>query len=161
MKTIKQDTYTQTTKWICDWSDKKHYLNHYRLLKFYVRCGMEVATVHKVSSLEQSKWLEKNIGFNTQKRKKAKNDFENDFYNILNNAFYGKTMENVRNRIQVEFIGKEDIDRIIRQQFKLIFNRNQKSYENYDSYTFIQNEFLMDKPIYLGFDVLDLPKIVK
>ena len=122
---------------------------------------MEVATVHKVSSLEQSKWLEKNIGFITQKRKKAKNDFENDFYNILNNAFYGKTMENVRNRIPVEFFGKEDIDRIIKQQFKLIFNRNQKSYENYDSYTFIQNEVLMDKPIYLGFAVLDLPKIVK
>ena len=44
------------------------------------------------------------MSFNTHKRNKAKNDFEKDFHKILNNAFYGKTMENVRNRIKVHFI---------------------------------------------------------
>ena len=69
-------------------------------------------------------------------------------------------MENVRNRIRVEFIKKDDTHKIIKQQSKLTFNGIQKSYENYDSYTFKQNEVLMDKPIYLGFTVLELTKLL-
>ena len=107
MKKIKPDTYTQTKKLICDLSDKENYLVHYRMLKFYVRHGMIVDEFHSVISFEQDKWLEKYINFNTQKRNQAVNDFENDFYKLLlNKAFYGKTMENVRNRIKVEFIKK-------------------------------------------------------
>ena len=86
-KESKPDTYTQTKKLICDWSDKKNYLIHYRLLKFYVRHGMEVVKVHNVISFKQSRWLEKNMSFNTQKRNKAKNVLEKDFYKLLNNAF--------------------------------------------------------------------------
>ena len=91
---------------IYDWSDKKNYLIHYRMLKFYVRHGMKVEKVQNVNSFKQSKWLEKYISFITQKRKKAKSDFEKDFYKLLDNAFYGKTMEKVRNRIRKEFIKK-------------------------------------------------------
>ena len=130
------------------------------MLKFYIRHGMIVEKVHSVISFKQSKWLDKYIRFNTEKRIKAKNDFEKDFYNFLYNAFYGKTMENVRNRIKVEFIKKDDTDKIIKQQSKLIFNGIHKSYENYDSYTFKQNEVLMDKTIYLGFSVLELSKLL-
>ena len=71
---------------------------HYRLLKFYVRHGLVVDKNHEIISFRQSRWLEKYINFFTQQRKKAKNAFEKDFYKLLNNAFYGKTMENVRNR---------------------------------------------------------------
>ena len=97
MKEIKPDTYIQTSNLICDWSDKKNYLVHYRMLKLYIRHGMIVDKVHSIISFKQSRWLEKYISFNTQKRNKAKNDFEKDFYKLLKNAFYGKTMENVRN----------------------------------------------------------------
>ena len=103
-----------------------------------------------------SKWLKKYISFNTQKRNKAKNDLEKDFDKLLNNAFYGKTMENVRNRIKVKFIKKNYFDKIIKQQSKLTINGIHKSYENCDNYTFKQNEVLMDKPIYLGFAILEL-----
>ena len=99
MKKIKPDTYTQIKKMICDWSDKKSYLIHSRMLKFYVRHGVAVVKVHTVISFKQRKWSEKYISFNTQKRNMAKNEFEKDFYKLSNNAFYGKTMENVRNRI--------------------------------------------------------------
>ena len=116
------DTYTQNKKLICDWSNKKNYLVHYRMLKFYVRHGMIVEKVHNVISFKGSKWLEKYISFNTQKRNKAKNDFEKDFYELLLNAFYGKSMENVRKRIKVEFIKKDDTNKIIKQQCKLTFN---------------------------------------
>ncbi len=160
MKEIKPDTYIQTKKLICDWSDKKNYLIHYRMLKFYIRHGMIIDKVHNIISFKQSRWLEKYINFNTQKRNKAKNDFEKDFYKLLNNAFYGKTMENVRNRLKIKFIKKDDHKEIIKQQSKLTFNGIHKSYENCDSYTFKQNEVLMDKPIYLGFSVLELSKLL-
>ena len=159
MKSIKPDTYIQSSKLICDWSDKKNYLVHYRMLKFYIRHGMIVDKVHTVISFKQSRWLEKYINFNTQKRNQAVNDFEKDFYKLLNNAFYGKTMENVRNRLKIKFIKKDDYREIIKQQTKLTFNGIHKSYENCDSYTFKQNEVLMDKPIYLGFSVLELSKL--
>ena len=74
------------------------------------------------------RWLEKYINFNTQKRNQAKNDFEKDFYKLLNNAFYGKTMENVRNRLKIKFIKKDDYREIIKQQSKLSFNGITNSY---------------------------------
>ena len=160
MKEIKPDTYIQNKKLICDWSDKKNFLVHYRMLKFYLRHGMIVDKVHNIISFRQSRWLEKYIKFNTQKRNQALNDFEKDFYNLPNNAFYGKTMENLRNRLKINFIKKDDYREIIKQQSKLTFNGFHKSYENCDSYTFIQNEVLMDKPIYLGFTVLELSKLL-
>ena len=160
MKEIKPDNYTSTKKLICDWSAKKNYLVHYRMLKFYIRHGMIIDKVHNIISFKQNKWLEKNISFNTQKRNKAKNDFEKDFYNLLNNAFYGKTMENVRNRLKIKFIKKDDYREIIKQQSKLTFNGIHKSYNNCDSYTFEENEVLMDNPIYLGFSVLELSKLL-
>ena len=159
MKEIRPDTYVQTKKLICDWSDKKNYLIHYRMLKFYVRHGMIVDKVHDIISFRQSRWLEKYITFITQKRNQAVNDFEKDFYKLLNNAFYGKTMENVRNRLKKKFDKKNEYREIIKQQSKLTFNGIHKSYENCDSYTFKQNEVPMDKPIYLGFAVLELSKL--
>ena len=160
MKEIKSDTYIQTKKLLCDWSDKKNYLVHYRMLKFCIRHGMIVERVHNIISFRQSRWLEKYIIFNTQKRNQAVNDFEKDFYKLLIKAFYGKTMENVRNRLKIKFIEKDDYREIIKQQSKLTFNGIHKSYENCDSYTYKQNEVLMDKPIYLGFSVLELGKLL-
>ena len=61
---------------------------------------MVVVKIHEIISFKQSKWLEKYMNFNTQKRDEAVNDFEKDFYKLLNNAFYGKTAENVRNRFK-------------------------------------------------------------
>ena len=160
MNEIKPNTYIQTSELLCDWSDKKIYLVQYRMLKFYVRHGMIVDKVHDIISFKQSRWLEKYLNFNTQKRNQAVNDFERDFYKLLNNAFYGKTMENVRNRLKIKFIKKDDYREIIKHQSKLTFNGIHKSYENCDSYTFKQNGVLMDKPIYPGFTVLELSKLL-
>ena len=160
MKEIKPDTYIQTSKLICDWSDKKTSLIHYRMLKFYIRHGMIVDKDHDIISFKQSRWLEKYINFNTQKRNQAVKDFKKDLYKFLNNAFYGKTMENVRNRLKIKFFKKDDYREIKKQQSKLTFNGIHKSYESCYSYTVRQNEVLMDKPIYLGFTVLELSKLL-
>ena len=74
------------------------------MLKFYVKHGMNNDKIHEIISFRHSKWLEKCIKFITQKRSKAQSDFEKDFYKLLNNAFYGKTIENVRNRLRLEYI---------------------------------------------------------
>ena len=76
------------------------------------------------------------IGFITQKRNKAENEFEKDFYKLLNNAFYGKAMEILRNRL--EFIKKYEYKKVRKQQSKLTFNGIHNSFENCDSFSFMQ-----------------------
>ena len=159
MKKIKPKNYTKSKKLICDRTDKKKYLIHYRMLKFYVRHGMVVEKIHEIISFKQSRWFQSYISFNTQKRNKAKNGIEKDFFKLLNNAAFGKFLENVRNRLGLELIKKGDIKKIVKQQSKLTFNGIQKSYENYDSYTFKKNEVVMDKAIYVGFAILKLSKL--
>ena len=160
----KPESYVKCKKLICDWTDKQKYLVPYRLLKFYVKHGMEITKVHEVILFKQKKWLEKYIDYNTQKRNKTNDDFEKDFYKLLYNAFYGKTMENVRNRIRVEFLKNNENEKIVKWQSKLSFNGIHKTYNvgdtGYSSFTFKQTEVLMDKPIYLGFAVLDLSKLL-
>ena len=68
-------------------------------------------------------------------------------------------MENVRNRLKIKFVRKDDYREILIQQSKLTFNGIHKSYENCDSYVFRKNEVVRDKPIYLGFAVLELSKL--
>ena len=158
-KKIKPKNYKKSKKLICDWSDKRKYLIHYRMLKFYVRHGMVVEKIHEIISFKQSKWLETYISFITQKRYKAKNEFEKDFFKLLVNAAFGKFLENVRNRLELELIKKDNIEKFINQQSKLTFNGIQKSYEIYDSYTLKKNEVVMDKAIYVGFAILELSKL--
>ena len=159
MKKIKPKNYTKSKKLICDWTDKKKYLVPYRMLKFYVRHGMIVEKIHEIKSFKQSRCLENYIVFNTQKRNRAKNDFEKEFFKLLVNAAFGKFLENVRNRLELELVKKDNVKKIINQQSKLTFNGIQKSYENSDSYTFKQNQVVMDKAIYVGFAILELSKL--
>ena len=159
MQSIMPENYVSHKKLICDWTDKKKYLIHYRMLKFYIRYGMKIKQVHSIISFKQNKWLEKYIDFNTQKRNQAVNDFEKDFYKLLNNAFYGKTMENIRNRCKIEIIKRNDYNKILKWQRKLTFNGICKSFDNCDSYLEKDHEILMDKPLYLGFAILELPKL--
>ena len=76
MEKIKPTKFISLRKLICDWVDRKKYSIHYRMLNFYVRHGMVIEKVYAVISFKQSMWLEKSINFNTQNRKKAKNDLE-------------------------------------------------------------------------------------
>ena len=84
------------------------------MLNFFVRHGMIVNEIHEIISFKQSKLLQIYIGFKTLKRKRAKNDFEKDLYKLLNYAFYGKTMENVPNRLRLEVIEKYENKNIYR-----------------------------------------------
>ena len=70
MNNIKPKNYTKSKKLICDWTDKKKYLIHYRMLNFFVRHGIIVEKIHEIISFKQSRWLEKNVSF------KHKNEIE-------------------------------------------------------------------------------------
>ena len=119
MNSVKQPNYKPTEKLMCDLTNKYNYMMHYRMFKFYTNLGMKVTKIHTIYRFKQSAWLEKYINHNTQKRTKAKTNFEKDLYKLMNNAFFGKTMENVRDRTNLEFIPHTNIDQIIKKTIQV------------------------------------------
>lgn len=82
--------------------DKEKYVIHYRMLKLALRHGIELKKVHKILRFKQSAWLKPYIDLNTELRKQAISKFEIDFFKLLNNIVFGKTMENVRSRVDLK-----------------------------------------------------------
>ena len=107
---FQQEDYTQSdiTKLITSLEDKKDYIINYRLLKLYLSLGVKLVKVNKCLEYTQSNFMEKYIMLNTDLRTKAKNDFQKDFFKLMNNAVFGKSLENVRNRINFRLISTED-----------------------------------------------------
>ena len=135
--------------------DKINYVVNYRYLKLALSLGYELLNVRKVLEYSQSNFLEKYILKNTELRTKAVNDFEKDFYKLMNNSVYGKTMENVRNRINFRLISTEEEALRVKNLKRFnIFN------DNLVGLHIVKKEIKLDKPIYLGQNILDESKIL-
>jgi len=85
---------------------------HYKNLQFYLSQGMRLKKVHRVLEFNQEPWMEPYIKMNTEFRKQAKGDFDTDFYKLMINSVFGKTMENLRNRVDVKIVRARDENKI-------------------------------------------------
>ena len=86
----------KTHKLVCNLHNKKNYVVHISILKQALAHRLKLKKVHRAIEFNQEAWLKKYIDMNTELRKKASNDFEKDFFKLMTNAVFGKTMENVR-----------------------------------------------------------------
>ena len=138
--------------------DKVKYVVHYRNLKFYLKQGMVITKIHRVLTFKQSPWLKSFIDFNTKMRAVATSDFAKDFFKLMNNSVFGKTQENLRNRINVEVITKKEI--ALKRVCKPTFKRSQALREDLVVVQTAITNLKLCKPIYIGFSVLDLSKLL-
>ena len=91
-------------KLICHFKPRKNYVVHYRNLRLYLEMGMKITAVHRGISFYQSPWMAPYILKNIELRKAAANSFAKDFFKLMNNSVFGKTIENIRKRQNVELI---------------------------------------------------------
>ena len=85
-------------------NDRKNYVIHIKSLNQTLKHGLILEDVHCVNEFNQSAWLKPYIDFNTQLRTQAKNDFEKDFFKLMNNSVFDKTMENIRNHKDIKLV---------------------------------------------------------
>jgi hypothetical protein len=144
-------------KLVCNLKDKCKYVLHYRNLKLYKQLGMKVVKIHRVLKFKQSKWMKPYVEFNIEKRKQATNDFEKDFFKLMNNAVFGKTMENIRKHKDVKLVDT------VKKFNKLVARPNFKSFkifsEDLTAVHMTRIEICLDKPTYVGMSILDISKL--
>ena len=106
MMKAKPEKYKPTEKLIMDQTNKQRYFLHYRDLKFFIRHVIRILKIHTVYNFKQSARLAKYNKYNTEQRSKANTEIEKHFYKLMNNSFNGKTIENIRKRLNLDLIEK-------------------------------------------------------
>lgn len=94
----------QVAKLVPTLAGKKNYVLHYRNMQLYLSLALKLKKVHRVFEFDQSPWLGQYIDYNTKKRMNAQNSFEEDFFKLMNNSVFGKTMENLCKRVVFVFV---------------------------------------------------------
>ena len=144
------------SKLIPNLMNKEKYVLHYRNLQLYTNLGLKVTKVHRVLQFDQSPWLKQYIDFNTEKRKNAKNTFEKDFFKLLNNACFGKTMENLRKRVDIRLVTSKH--KLLKLASKPTFVSSKIFNDNMVAVHKIKETLTLNKPAYVGMVILDLSK---
>ena len=138
--------------------DKKNYIIHIQALNQALQHGLRLDGIHLVMEFDQSPWLKTYIDFNTQLRMAATNDFEKDFFELMNNSVFGKTMENIRKHRNIKLVTTEEkyLHTVMKPNFKsrVLFGENLMGCE------MGKIKVVMNKPVYLGQAILDLSKII-
>ena len=136
--------------------DKQKYVLHRENLKLYLSLGLKLKWIHRGIKFREKPWMKSYIELNTDLRTKGKNDFEKDFFKLMNNSVFGKTMENIRNRVDVRLVGNRE------KAQKLIAKPNLKHWicfdENLIGIHLKRIKLVFNKPVYCGMSILDLSK---
>ena len=136
--------------------DKKEYVLHYQNLQLYMDLGLKIKKVHRVLEFDQSPWLKQYIDLNTEKRKHAKNSFEKDFFKLMNHSVFGRTMLNLRKRVDVRLVTDEKkLDKLTSKPTYVsskIFNENLMAVHK------VKEALTLNSPAYVGMCILDLSK---
>ena len=140
--------------------DKKDYVVHYENLKFYLKQGMKLKRVKRALEFEQECWMEPYIRMNTEFRKQAKNDFEKNFYKLMNNSVFGKTMENLRKRVDIKIVRSNEKDKIRKLVASPLYARHVIFTNDLVGIDMHKSRLLLNKPVYTGMTILDKSKIL-
>jgi len=148
--------YSDNAKLVPNLSNKSKYVVHYRNLQLYISLGMHVTKTYRVLTFKQSPWMYKYINFNTEKRRECTTQFDKDFFKLLNNSIYGKSLQNQRKQVNIQLINNE------RQLLRLTAKPGFKNFKIFSDYLAavqcVKENILLNKPIYVGFTILELSK---
>ena len=136
--------------------NKERYVLHYRNLQLYMSLGLKLTKIHRALEFDQSPWLKSYIDFNTKKRANAKNSFEKDFFKLMNNSVFGKTMENLRKRQDIKLVTDEKD--LIRWASKPSFISCKIFNEDLVAIHKTKTTLTLNRPAYVGMCILDLSK---
>ena len=144
-------------KLVCNLYDKKSYVVHVRSLKQALNHELISKEVHRVIQFNQEAWLKTYIDMNNELREQAKNDFEKDFFKLMSNAVFGKTMENVRKHRDIKLVTTDKR----RNQFvsELNYHTTKWFSENLLAIKMKKTKVKMNKPVYLGLSILEILSI--
>ena len=146
----------QVHKLIPTLNKKEKYILHYRNLQLYLSLGLKLKKVHRVLQFNQSPWLKKYIDFNTKKRASSKTDFEKNFFKLMNNSVFGKTMENLRKRVDVRLVTNKE--KLLKLTAKPTYVSSKIFNENLVAVHKIKETLTMNRPAFVGACILDLSK---
>ena len=138
--------------------NKEKYIVHYRTLQCYLQLGLKLKKVHRGILFRQEPWLKKYIDFNTQQRKLAQNNFEKNFFKLMNNSVFGKTIENLRNRTNIELVHTEK--RFTKLMSKPEVDSFQRFNDDLVAVRLRKKSLKMNRPNYAGMVILDLAKLL-
>lgn len=136
---------------------KTHYIVHYLTLQFYLKQGLKLTKIHKILMFSQKPWLREYIDFNNSKRMACNTQSEKLFFKKLNNSFYGKCLQNVRKRISVK--GALTIEACKKYLASPALDYFEPLNESLTLFKMKQTNLRLDKPIYIGFTVLEISKL--
>ena len=143
-------------KLICHFKPRKNYVVHYRNLRQYLEMGIRLTAVHRGISFYQSSWMEPYIRKNTELRKTATNSFEKDFFKLMNNSVFGKTIENIRKRQNIILV--DNRQKASKLTSRPNFDRATIFDKNLIAVHMKKTEVFFNKPVYVGQAILDLSK---
>ena len=149
---------TEVEKLVPNLRNKERYVLHYRSLQLYLSLGMCLTKIHRAIHFHQSPWMEPYIHMNTDLRKKASSDFEKDLYKLMNNSVFGKTMENLRKRVNVKLVRAGEEDKLRRLIASPAFARANIFDDDLAAIQVHKSRLVLNRPVYVGMSILDLSK---